>query len=507
MKFTAFLLATLLVGLAQGQLNPHFVPNHSGIVHLFEWKFADIAAECERFLGPRGFGGIQLSPVNEYVIVQRGNARPWWERYQPVSFKIVSRSGNEQDFLDMSRRCNAAGVRLYVDIIINHMAAHPGDAGDGIGHGVGGSTAIPRNRDFPAVPFTLADFNPTCQITDWNDPIQVRDCELLGLPDLNQALPNVRDRSVDFLNHLIDLGVAGFRVDAAKHMWPEDLEVIFNRLKNLDTSFGFAAGSRAFMMQEVIDGGPHEGVRKYEYVHLGTVTEFMYSNYVGRAFVGNDALVWLQNLGEEWGLLPSEQALVFVDNHDNQRDHGAGGQGGNILTHKVPRPYKMATAYAAAFPYGQLRIMSSFFFADGDQGPPEDINNNIISPSINPDGSCGNGWVCEHRWPAIANMIHFRNVCWGTPMVNWWSNGLNKIAFGRGNCGFVAFNNEPQQDFLEVLQTGLPAGVYCDVISGNKVGNACTGKSIQVLPDGRASISIARDATDGVIAIHLQSRL
>lgn len=103
-------------------------------------------------------------------------------------------------------------------------------------------------------------------------------------------------------------------------------------------------------------------------------------------------------------------------------------------------------------------------------------------------------------------MIHFRNVCWGTPMVNWWSNGQNKIAFGRGNCGFVAFNNEAQQDFLEVLQTGLPAGVYCDVISGNKVGNACTGKSIQVLPDGRASISIARDAADGVIAIHLQVR-
>ena len=30
------------------------------IVHLFEWKWADIAAECENFLAPKGFGGVQV---------------------------------------------------------------------------------------------------------------------------------------------------------------------------------------------------------------------------------------------------------------------------------------------------------------------------------------------------------------------------------------------------------------------------------------------------------------
>lgn len=42
------------------------------MVHLFEWKWDDIAAECERFLGPRGFGGIQVSHkcivVSEIII-------------------------------------------------------------------------------------------------------------------------------------------------------------------------------------------------------------------------------------------------------------------------------------------------------------------------------------------------------------------------------------------------------------------------------------------------------
>ena len=31
------------------------------IVHLFEWKWTDIALECERFLSQKGFCGVQVS--------------------------------------------------------------------------------------------------------------------------------------------------------------------------------------------------------------------------------------------------------------------------------------------------------------------------------------------------------------------------------------------------------------------------------------------------------------
>jgi len=119
------------------------------MVHLFEWKWKDIAQECEDFLGPMGFDGVQVSPPQEHRIVNSGsNPRPWWERfdfyfyfyfylfyfyiifqkynkkknrYQPVSYKLVSRSGNEAEFIDMVNRCNNAGVNIYVDAVINHM--------------------------------------------------------------------------------------------------------------------------------------------------------------------------------------------------------------------------------------------------------------------------------------------------------------------------------------------------------------------------------------------------
>jgi len=31
-------------------------------VHLFEWRWTDIQAECENVLGPAGFKAVQISP-------------------------------------------------------------------------------------------------------------------------------------------------------------------------------------------------------------------------------------------------------------------------------------------------------------------------------------------------------------------------------------------------------------------------------------------------------------
>lgn len=58
-----------------------------------------------------------------------------------------------------------------------------------------------------------------------------RNCRLVGLLDLNTGKDYVRGEIAGYLNHLVDLGVAGFRVDAAKHMWPDDIKAILGRVK------------------------------------------------------------------------------------------------------------------------------------------------------------------------------------------------------------------------------------------------------------------------------------
>ena len=112
----------LFISIAAAESFAQERPARTVFVHLFEWKWTDIALECENYLGPKGFAAVQVSPPNEHRKVSwEGEPRPWWERYQPVSYELVSRSGTEAEFDDMVERCRAAGVQIYADAVINHM--------------------------------------------------------------------------------------------------------------------------------------------------------------------------------------------------------------------------------------------------------------------------------------------------------------------------------------------------------------------------------------------------
>lgn len=79
---------------------------------------------------------------------------------------------------------------------------------------------------------------------------KVRDCQLVSLLDLALEKKSVQTKIAEYLNHLIDIGVAGFRLDAAKHMWPGDIIKIIQKLKNLNTRW-FPNGTQPFIYQEV----------------------------------------------------------------------------------------------------------------------------------------------------------------------------------------------------------------------------------------------------------------
>ena len=61
LTFTAALVL-LSAAAVQGFYDPH-CDGKQVIVEMFEWKWSDVAAECERFLGPAGYCGVQ---VNKY---------------------------------------------------------------------------------------------------------------------------------------------------------------------------------------------------------------------------------------------------------------------------------------------------------------------------------------------------------------------------------------------------------------------------------------------------------
>lgn len=122
--------------------------------------------------------------------------------------------------------------------------------------------------------------------------------------------------------------------------------------------------------------------------------------------------------------------------------------------------------------------------------------------------TCNHEWICEHRWREIYNMVKFRMIAGQEPVHNWWDNGDYQIAFSRGNRAFIAINlQKNQQNLQQKLQTGLPAGTYCDIISGNLIDNKCTGKSIHVDKNGQADVYVGHDEFDAFVAYHIGARI
>ncbi len=424
-------------------------------VHLFEWQWNDIATECTEFLGPKGYKAVQVSPPQEHV-----QGSTWWTRYQPVKHALsTSRSGTADEFISMVNTCKAAGVDIYVDAIINHTAG-------GAGIGSAGSMFDSTNHHYPQ--YDSADFhNPECEIAqvDYStNAWRVRNCNMPGLPDLNTGDSDVQQTLSNYLKELTDIGVAGFRIDAAKHMLPSDLQAI---LANV--------APNTYVFQEVIDNGG-EKISASEYTNIGNVTEFKYSGAISDRFL-NGGVSELLDMGS-WGLLDSQDAVVFTDNHDNQRGHGGGG---DTVTYKNGATYELANVFMLAYPYGYPKVMSSYAFDNTDAGPPSTAvhNNNQLN-------CFGSEWQCEHRKTSIANMVAFRNFTSANIFVsNVWQNGTDQLAFGRGALGFVVINRSGSA-INRTFQTQMPANDYCNVTATDDCSEVVT-----VDTNGLVTLSVA----------------
>jgi len=450
--------ASLIVPLAASMSTPAAASppsENDAIVQLFEWNWNSIASECTNVLGPKGYRAVQTSPPQEHIVLP-GNGYPWWQDYQPISYTLTTRRGNEEQYAAMISACHAAGVKVYADVVLNHMQG----AGQS---GVGSAGNSYSEFNDPGVPYTSSDFHSPCAIQDWTNRTQVQTCELENLTDLRTESSDVRTKEDEYLNHLISLGIDGFRMDAAKHMADTDIQAIEAGLTK-----------QVYVYQEVIEGGNGE-VSPTEYTGTGDVTDFRYGTTVGNDFKSG-TLSNLNNVASQM-LLPSNEAQVFVNDHDTERNGQA------PLNYKSGDRYYLANGFMLAFPFGSPSIVSGYNFSSPDQGPPSTSDGTTLSTD------CTNGWTCEDRDIRIANMVGFRNATRGTAVTNWWSNGGDQIAFGRGSNGYVVFNTDGNS-LTRTFQTSLPAGTYCDVMSGNYSGGSCSGNTMTVASNGTFTATV-----------------
>lgn len=402
-------------------------------VQLFQWRWPDVAAECEEFLGPRGYKAVLVTPPQEHVSLP---GAPWYERYQPVSYRLESRGGSRAEFAEMVYRCRAAGVEVYVDLVINHMSGlvsegqtRTGIAGTPFGRYRYGDLYEPRH-------FHRYGPDGAGEVRDWKNRREVQEANLLGLTDLDTSNPEVQKKITAYVRELLELGVTGFRIDAAKHIASRELGRI------LELAFAEAPlSSRAFVFQEVAEA-PGEPIRASEYFENGLVTEFRFGEEVSRAFRARK-LAGLARYRKR-NLIPADRAVVFIDNHDTQRTSK------EILTYKDGALYRLANVFMLGLPYGYPQVMSSYDFERFEQPAP------------------GLGWVREHRFAEIAGMVEFRKrVGSDAGVADWWAGSRAQIAFSRGSRGFVVINAE-NQALRARFATGLPRGLYADLLGSSQ---------------------------------------
>ena len=435
------------------------ITTHSVGVQLFEWNWNSVAKECVSNLGPAGYNWVEVSPPEEHIVGDQ-----WWVHYQPVSYQIESSLGTRAEFANMVDTCGKAGVAIIADAVFNHMAASDTVGWAGTTHG---------KYSYPGL-YTEADFHHCASasggIENWDSLYQVQECELLGLSDLDTAKANVQANIIAYLKDLRSLGVAGFRVDAAKHIALADLKPIVAALPS-DTQFMF----------EVYDGpADPAGYRK-----IGNTFNFNWARALKGMFNVPGMLGGAASPNSLNALDQSNASISLVANHDTERD-------GSTLSYLNGRRFEQASMFMLAVPYGKPMVYSGYAFSDRDSGPAADAKGKTLDAScpavvsaadpVLTDGS----FVCEHRWPGITGMIQWRKTVGDAKVIQVY-NRDSAYAFSRGKLGFVLFNTG-LGNFVKTIKTGLPAGTYCN----QAVTGTITGK---VSCPAKAKFVVAKDGT------------
>ena len=447
------------------------LPSKGVIVTAFQQNWKSIAKECKRTYGPEGVSYVQVSPPQDHI-----KGKQWWTSYQPVSYNLNSKLGTEDEFKNMITTCKAAGVGIVVDAVINHTT---GDSNkDTVG--VGGSKYDAANQSYPDADYTKDDFHQIDKdIYTYKDAQVVWNYRLVGLLDLDTSKSHVQKILGNYFAKLLKMGVAGFRVDATKHMCPEDV-------KGIKEAAAKAAGMKPeniWWMQETI-GFPEQDpkIQPDQYVGTGEVDEFEYSYRLRNYFYGS-----IENLSHITDqLIPNKKAAIFVTNWDTERDNST-----RVLTYKDGAKYELANAFMLAYPYGTPNIYSGYKFTQRDDGAPGATDTNI------PDVKCGKNsqWQCTQRWTSIRGMIGFYNAVKGTKVTQWQDDNDNNIAFSRGNKGFLAINNTDKPKNVS-YKTDLPDGEYCNVYASRKCSSTVT------VNGGKVEITIPANSA---IALHVKA--
>ena len=160
-----------------------------------------------------GIEGIWLSPIFTSPTYHKYDCNDYYE--------IDPKFGTMEDLKELVELCHARGVQIILDLVVNHT-----------------STRHVWFQKFLTAHQNYDDSDPYYDFYTWGTGSQPgRSFHKLGntshfyegnfsneMPELNYDNPNVRQAMVDVAKFYLDLGVDGFRFDAAKYIYYGEAE-------------------------------------------------------------------------------------------------------------------------------------------------------------------------------------------------------------------------------------------------------------------------------------------
>ena len=215
------LVSTLAVGTvtsvtaSTGEAETQYAQNSiqgGAVLHCFNWSYNNIKSNLAS-IKAAGYTAVQTSPVQapkNYSASNTDVGGQWWKMYQPLGFTVADGNtwlGTRAQLQSLCEEAEEYGIKVIVDVVANHLANNGTDGGtyEYINTEVESDM---KNPDYYHKNNIKFNENSRFNLTQYH----------MGMPDLNTGHTYVQNKVLNFLKDCVDLGVDGFRFDAAKHI-------------------------------------------------------------------------------------------------------------------------------------------------------------------------------------------------------------------------------------------------------------------------------------------------
>ncbi len=402
----------------------------SAILHCFNWSYNSIK-ENLKSIKDAGYTAVQTSPVQtpkDYSPSWMGQSDQWWKLYQPVSISIADGGtwlGTKAELQSLCETAESMGIKVIVDIVANHMGNITGNGGnsmDDISTQV--DEKLRNNPDYWHINSYRANND--------NDRY-IMTVGSIGMPDLNTGNSYIQDSFKQLLIDCINLGVDGFRFDAAKHIeLPTDTQNKSDFWPTVIDGSKKSTTNEIFYYGEILNGC---GTSISNYTKYMSVTDNVTGDSALSAARSNNA-AGLANSTYYKGA-GADKSVLWAESHDTYM--GSSGSTSSVPDSTIVKTWAIV---------GTRADSTSLFFAR----PAAKMG----------DASSDTTW----KSPTVTEINKFKNYFAGQ------SESLSSsgsIAYNeRGTEGVVLVNcSSSQTATVDVPAKKMKDGTYTDAVSGS----------------------------------------